>query len=151
PGGPALRRAALRLAPLPCAPADALTCTSDLPEIAGHSSLVVTVSLSAAPTAADGSVSIQIGALEAHSTPITVDSPVTSLTVDPTDPLIAGSINTRTLTVGTATGIADPGTITFTSLDPDVTFGGSAGCDPPTGGSTLTCTGSSITLSISIA
>ncbi len=150
PGGPALRRSSLQLAAVPCAPGDAQTCTSELPEIAGHASLVVTISLGAEPTVSEGSVTIQVGAVDAQPIPISAASPIASLTLNTNAPLVAGTANSRTITVGTVNGVTDPGAITLTSGDANGTFGGSASCVPPTGGSTITCTGTSIDVSIVI-
>ena len=150
PGGPALRRSALRLAASPLR-------TRRRPDLhqrpAGDRRSLQPgrhVSLSAEPTVVEGSVTIQIGTVNAQTIPISADSPIASLTLNTNAPLIAGTANTRTITVGTVNGVTDPGAITLTSGDANGTFGGSAGCVPPTGGSTITCTGTSIDVSIVI-
>jgi RNA polymerase sigma factor (sigma-70 family) len=150
PGGAALRRSSLQLEAVPCAPGDAQTCTSELPEIAGHSSLVVTISLGAEPTVFTGSVTIQVGTVNAQPIPISAASPIASLTLNTNAPLVAGTANSRTITVGTVNGVTDPGAITLTSGNANGTFGGSASCVPPTGGNSITCSGTSIDVSIVI-
>ncbi len=138
-----------------CTISDGRVICEDLPSLdAGQSrTLVITLAVASATTSEPepgyATVTIGDGPVKSSSTPLTVGSAITSLSSDAKNPLFTGS--TTTLRIKVAATVEEPGPITFIATGTGVSFGKSAGCDAPSGTSTIVCDGDSIGLSITIS
>ena len=137
PQASGLRRAAAP-APITCNPAN--TCTAQF-SVAGQSSVNVTVTITATRDATGGDASVQMLG-QTFALPVTVGSPVTSLTGVADGTLFADDqVHRIQVTQTVANGGPEP--ITFTSTSPDVRFescppdeasGAAVSCAPDDGG-----------------
>ena len=137
-------------------PANALavgspTCSLNPVDPTGAGALVIDLDVQPfAPSETETPTTLSIGDVLSPPLPLTALAGIGSLNTAPAGPFTAGQPATITVTPALQGSATNPGPITLTSTDDDVTFGPSEGCTPAAESTVVTCALSPFDLDIVI-